>query len=502
VLPTLPVFDGDPPDPELGQQWINTDLMQMRTVVPNARRVDGGHRGRARRGRRASPSSTASASTSRPCSTSRSRSGSGSRPPSSCCCWAGRASSSARRWPEYRRYAVAIACTIAGAILTPADPLSMMLLAGPLYLLFELGMLLLIVFPPNWGKPREGEPDNDPEPDGTEPGGTGPSGKEPDGDADEPLLAGPPAGDEAAGDGAIGEETTGDETAGRVSDDEPRRDIFDETPDRTRTTIRPRRPRTLDGRPTTGANDPTRTGAHEPGPHRRPPTTAMMRRALALAEAAAGRARSPSARSSTRPRAARCSRRPRTGARRDRDPSAHAEFIAIRDACAAIGDWRLNHCSLAVTLEPCPMCAGLIVNARVGRVVYGADDPKAGAVRTLYEILLDDDGSTTGPRSSRVCSRTRPPSCSARSSGACGPEPRRPTPERADARAARGRDAAPVARARARGTDRSRPRMSPAETCSCAPGDPPGGFSRSRSTRPTRPPPPRLAAPSARRSPA
>jgi tRNA(adenine34) deaminase len=74
----------------------------------------------------------------------------------------------------------------------------------------------------------------------------------------------------------------------------------------------------------------------------------------------------------------------------DRDPSAHAEFLAIRDACAAIGDWRLNHCSLAVTLEPCPMCAGLIVNARVGRVIYGADDPKAGAVRTLYELLTDE----------------------------------------------------------------------------------------------------------------
>ena len=75
---------------------------------------------------------------------------------------------------------------------------------------------------------------------------------------------------------------------------------------------------------------------------------------------------------------------------RDRDPSAHAEFLAIREACRAVGDWRLNHCSLAVTLEPCPMCAGLIVNARVGRVVYGADDPKAGAVRTLFALLNDD----------------------------------------------------------------------------------------------------------------
>ncbi len=72
-----------------------------------------------------------------------------------------------------------------------------------------------------------------------------------------------------------------------------------------------------------------------------------------------------------------------------RDPSAHAEFIAILRACETIGDWRLNEYALAVTLEPCPMCAGGIVNARVGRVVYGADDPKAGAVRTLYTILDD-----------------------------------------------------------------------------------------------------------------
>lgn len=74
----------------------------------------------------------------------------------------------------------------------------------------------------------------------------------------------------------------------------------------------------------------------------------------------------------------------------DRDPSAHAEHIAILEACRRIGDWRLNHCSLAVTLEPCPMCAGLIVNARVGRVLFGASDPKAGAVRTLYTLLEDE----------------------------------------------------------------------------------------------------------------
>ncbi|RNC82851.1 MAG: nucleoside deaminase [Phycisphaera sp.] len=73
----------------------------------------------------------------------------------------------------------------------------------------------------------------------------------------------------------------------------------------------------------------------------------------------------------------------------DRSPTAHAELIAIQAACEAEGDWRLNHCSLAVTLEPCPMCAGLIVNARIGRVLYGADDPKAGACRSLFELTTD-----------------------------------------------------------------------------------------------------------------
>lgn len=73
----------------------------------------------------------------------------------------------------------------------------------------------------------------------------------------------------------------------------------------------------------------------------------------------------------------------------DKDPAGHAEFLAIGAAARRLGDWRLNDCTLAVTLEPCAMCAGLIVNARVGRVVYGADDPKAGAVRSLYRLLED-----------------------------------------------------------------------------------------------------------------
>jgi tRNA(adenine34) deaminase len=72
-----------------------------------------------------------------------------------------------------------------------------------------------------------------------------------------------------------------------------------------------------------------------------------------------------------------------------RDPTAHAEMIAITQAAEALGDWRLEHCTLYVTLEPCAMCAGAIVLARLPRVVYGAIDPKAGAVTTLYELLGD-----------------------------------------------------------------------------------------------------------------
>lgn len=72
-----------------------------------------------------------------------------------------------------------------------------------------------------------------------------------------------------------------------------------------------------------------------------------------------------------------------------RDPLGHAELAAIAQAATAIGDWRLNHCTLVVTLEPCPMCAGAIVNARVGRVVFGARDPKAGAIESLYRLADD-----------------------------------------------------------------------------------------------------------------
>ena len=71
------------------------------------------------------------------------------------------------------------------------------------------------------------------------------------------------------------------------------------------------------------------------------------------------------------------------------DPTAHAELLALRAAAAKLGHWRLERSTVFVTLEPCVMCAGALVNARVGRVVYGASDPKAGAMHSLFEIGRD-----------------------------------------------------------------------------------------------------------------
>ena len=71
------------------------------------------------------------------------------------------------------------------------------------------------------------------------------------------------------------------------------------------------------------------------------------------------------------------------------DPTAHAEVVALRHAGKAMGDWNLNGCTLAVTLEPCTMCAGAIVLSRVSRVVFGAWDPKAGAAGSLWDVLRD-----------------------------------------------------------------------------------------------------------------
>lgn len=73
----------------------------------------------------------------------------------------------------------------------------------------------------------------------------------------------------------------------------------------------------------------------------------------------------------------------------EHDPTAHAEIRAIRTACAALANYRIPHSTLYVTLEPCPMCAGAIVHARIARVVFGATDPKTGAVCSLFRLLSD-----------------------------------------------------------------------------------------------------------------
>ncbi len=72
-----------------------------------------------------------------------------------------------------------------------------------------------------------------------------------------------------------------------------------------------------------------------------------------------------------------------------KDPVSHAELLAVSKAGRALQDWRLNDCSIAVTLEPCTMCAGAMINSRIGRLLYGATDPKAGACHSLYKIPFD-----------------------------------------------------------------------------------------------------------------
>lgn len=73
-----------------------------------------------------------------------------------------------------------------------------------------------------------------------------------------------------------------------------------------------------------------------------------------------------------------------------KDPTAHAEIIALTQAAAALDSWRLHDCTMYVTLEPCTMCAGALVLARIDRLVYGCDDPKTGAVKSLYNIVQDE----------------------------------------------------------------------------------------------------------------
>jgi len=72
------------------------------------------------------------------------------------------------------------------------------------------------------------------------------------------------------------------------------------------------------------------------------------------------------------------------------DPTAHAEIIALTQTAAFIGSWRLHGCTMYVTLEPCPMCAGALVLARIDRLVYGCNDPKTGAIKSLYNIVNDE----------------------------------------------------------------------------------------------------------------
>ncbi len=73
----------------------------------------------------------------------------------------------------------------------------------------------------------------------------------------------------------------------------------------------------------------------------------------------------------------------------DNDPTAHAEILALKQAATALQSWRLDECELVVTLEPCPMCAGALVNARIPRLVYGARDPKMGSVDSLHQLCTD-----------------------------------------------------------------------------------------------------------------
>ncbi|HEX3223068.1 MAG TPA: tRNA adenosine(34) deaminase TadA [Nocardioides sp.] len=74
---------------------------------------------------------------------------------------------------------------------------------------------------------------------------------------------------------------------------------------------------------------------------------------------------------------------------RDGDPTGHAEMLAVRRAATAVGEWRLDGCTLVVTLEPCTMCAGAVVLSRLERLVFGAYDPKAGAVGSLWDVVRD-----------------------------------------------------------------------------------------------------------------
>lgn len=135
-----------------------------------------------------------------------------------------------------------------------------------------------------------------------------------------------------------------------------------------------------------------RRGVAAPAPERPAPTPGddvAMRRAIALARQAARAGEVPVGAVVYHTASGKVLGEGHNRRECDADPAAHAELIAIREACMARADWRLNDCTLVVTLEPCVMCAGLIVNARVGRLVFGARDPKAGAASSLMRLTRD-----------------------------------------------------------------------------------------------------------------
>ncbi|MEJ7757912.1 MAG: nucleoside deaminase [Nocardioidaceae bacterium] len=113
-----------------------------------------------------------------------------------------------------------------------------------------------------------------------------------------------------------------------------------------------------------------------------------MRRALGLAATASATDDVPVA-AGRRRRRWNSGRHRRQRPRRRGDPTAHAEIVALRDAARSVGRWRLEGCTLVVTLEPCTMCAGAIVQSRVARLVFGAFDDKAGAVGSLWDVVRD-----------------------------------------------------------------------------------------------------------------
>jgi tRNA(adenine34) deaminase len=114
---------------------------------------------------------------------------------------------------------------------------------------------------------------------------------------------------------------------------------------------------------------------------------AMMRLALAEAEGAAASGEVPVG--AVVARGEEVLGRAGNARERDRDPTAHAELLAVRAAASAVGSWRLEGCTMYVTLEPCAMCAGALVLARVPRVVYGTVDPKAGAAGSVLNVLAE-----------------------------------------------------------------------------------------------------------------